>query len=146
MELILLISAIALMLWWFIRREPSSQNTIKRDPTPTDRYLHKQQHSSHRNNESSISKKPNNRVSESVDTELILEDKIQHAITTRRDLTFQYTDKHGEITSRRVTPNEIKPYHFETGTGYTTCVDAYCHLRKGPRVFAIKRMSKVIFH
>ena len=146
MELILLISATALMFWWFILREPSSKNTTERESTPSDHHVQSQQPSAYRNNEPSTSKKKNDRTSAPVTSELTLEDKIQHAITTSSDLTFQYTDKYGEVTSRRVTPNEIKPYHFETGPGYTTCVEAYCHLRKGSRVFAIKRMSKVIFH
>ena len=146
MELILLISATALMFWWFILREPSSKNTAEKDATAADRRSENQQPSTYRNTELSASKTMTDRADSPAVTKLTLEDKIQQAIATRRDLTFQYTDKYGEVTSRRITPNEIKPYHFETGTGYTSCVEAYCHLRKGSRVFAIKRMSKIIFH
>lgn len=147
MEIFLALIASALIIWGIgiYLKGPDSKTSTKKDSSVTDNQSQTQQALHHLSNSLSTSKKIITRTDTTLRSEITTESKIQQAIRMQRDLTFQYIDKSGEITSRRITPKEIKPYYFETGTGSTICVEAYCHLRKEPRVFAIKRMSEIVF-
>ncbi len=70
-------------------------------------------------------------------------DKIEQAQSRGADLVFQYCDKDGRVTHRRVTPIRFVDYPHQFDEEETRCLEAYCHLRRANRSFALKRMSNI---
>jgi predicted DNA-binding transcriptional regulator YafY len=135
MELLLFIAA-GIVFWWLFVRDGES----KLD----DQYGAGSVNSGRSGHSKSISKKTRDFNSSAVyasPLELSNQAILEKAIGEHLDVKFRYADKYGEITTRTITPTLITPYEFESGSGYTLCVEGFCHLRKAERVFALKRIS-----
>ncbi len=69
--------------------------------------------------------------------------KIDSAILKKQELRFSYRKGDGTMSNRNILPSKITEIPFETGIGFSICVEGYCYLRKEDRVFAIRRMFNV---
>ena len=76
---------------------------------------------------------------------LAIADRVQllkNAIAAGEDVEFMYrkpTD--GSHKKRRVTPRALVEIDHEHDNARTLCLNAYCHLRRAERNFALKRMK-----
>jgi len=62
---------------------------------------------------------------------------LQQALADSGAVSFNYTSREGEHTSRTVTPLAFSM------VGKTLCLRAFCQLRRAERTFAVKRMAQV---
>jgi 5-methylcytosine-specific restriction endonuclease McrA len=91
------------------------------------------------------------------DTETAIQRKIeciQIALTQRRDVHFRYKKRDGTITSRTVTPRQLRKLtqlELRALIGRNVpiekegrlCLFGHCHLRRANRTFAIDRISRI---
>jgi 5-methylcytosine-specific restriction endonuclease McrA len=79
---------------------------------------------------------------------------IDKAIKDGRDVQFQYEKRNGDVSSRTVTPQQIRKLtpkdvrrpvgsHLDDKRNYRLGLLGYCHLRSEPRTFVIDRMYKL---
>ena len=79
---------------------------------------------------------------------------INKAIAERRDVHFRYKKRDGTVTSRTVTPRELRKltipelrsligYHVKLEREGRLCLFGFCHLRQAKRTFAIDRMYRL---
>jgi|688.fasta_scaffold294687_2 hypothetical protein len=62
---------------------------------------------------------------------------LEWAIQSSQKVRFDYEDRYGVKSHRTITPIQFKT------VGKTLCLEAYCHLRKARRIFAVKRMKEI---
>ena len=67
---------------------------------------------------------------------------IESAIRDEKKVAFKYKDKSEQITQRTITPQRLFWYKFDEREGQMLCVEAFCHLRKSTRTFALFRMTQ----
>ena len=65
---------------------------------------------------------------------------IEKAMSSGKLLQFNYRKKTGEISHRKVKPENKSRDKFQNKV---LCLEGYCYLRKEKRVFAIIRMSAI---
>ena len=70
------------------------------------------------------------------------EEIINTALRDKKTIHFNYEDRNKVRTSRMVNPNRLFTYYFDDD-GEMLCLEAFCHLRKANRTFALFRMSSV---
>ncbi len=70
------------------------------------------------------------------------EEIINTALRDKKTIHFNYEDRNKVRTSRTVNPNRLFTYYFDDD-GEMLCLEAFCHLRKANRTFALFRMSSV---
>jgi predicted DNA-binding transcriptional regulator YafY len=68
---------------------------------------------------------------------------IESAIRDEKKVAFKYKDKSEQITQRTITPQRLFWYKFDEREGQMLCVEAFCHLRKSARTFALFRMTQL---
>lgn len=69
---------------------------------------------------------------------------INYAISSKINIEFLYkkpTDM--QYNKRIVTPYRLKRVRHEHTSGFTLCVEGYCHKRQELRIFALKRMRNL---
>ena len=62
---------------------------------------------------------------------------LEWAIQSSQKVQFDYENRYGSKSHRTVTPVQIQTI------GEALCLEAYCHLRKSKRVFAVERISNI---
>lgn len=68
---------------------------------------------------------------------------IESAIRDEKKVVFKYKDKAEQVTQRTITPQRLFWYKFDEREGQMLCVEAFCHLRKSARTFALFRMTQL---
>lgn len=131
MEIIFLLAATALMLYFYLKDNNSKSNSSRVEKA-------------YKNSSSYSGYSSNYRV-EKYDVSLIQTNKliIEDAIIRGVKISFRYKDKSDQVTTRTVTPQRIFLYEFDEKEGKMLCLDAFCHLRNSNRTFALFRMSQV---
>lgn len=129
MELVILI-VVGIAVYFFLIRDGGDRAVSKPSSQKVKPYKTSRQ-SGHRSKE--------------YETPLVLANKrlIEQSIIEGKRLRFEYIDKHGEMTTRSVSPHEIFDYNFNDGKGHMMCLSAHCHLRGADRTFALFRMRRV---
>ena len=105
----------------------------------------KSPHSSYKRNSNSYARNKRAHSDPSYQTTLIEGNKllIESAIASGKKLAFKYKDKSEQITQRTVMPQKLCWYQFDERDGQMLCLEAFCHLRKSSRTFALFRMTQV---
>ncbi len=70
------------------------------------------------------------------------EEIINTALRDKKTIHFNYEDRNKVRTTRTVNPNRLFTYYFDDD-GEMLCLEAFCHLRKANRTFALFRMSSI---
>lgn len=68
---------------------------------------------------------------------------IESAIRDEKKVVFKYKDKAEQVTQRTITPQRLFWYKFDEREGQMLCLEAFCHLRKSARTFALFRMTQL---
>jgi hypothetical protein len=132
MELIFLLGAAALMVYFYLKDDISKNNTRR----PESTYK--------KTSSSSYDRYSSNYGVKKYDVSLIETNKqiIEDAINRGIKISFRYKDKSDQITTRTVTPQRIFLYEFDEREGKMLCLEAFCHLRNSNRTFALFRMTQ----
>lgn len=139
MEILLIIALVLIFFYFNNKKENKSQKTVL-DNTRSWPNQSNNNFTGNFNRRKNYGKYYSNKsVTSLIDKN---EEIISDALSNKKSIHFNYEDRNKVRTSRTVIPNRLFTYYFDDD-GEMLCLEAFCHLRKANRTFALFRMSSV---
>lgn len=139
MEILLIIALVLIFVYFNNKKENKSQKTVL-DNTRSWPNQSNKNFTGNFNRRKNYGKYYSNKsVTSLIDKN---EEIISDALSNKKSIHFNYEDRNKVRTSRTVIPKRLFTYYFDDD-GEMLCLEAFCHLRKANRTFALFRMSSV---